>query len=226
MKLVTVRLLLYTSSHTCWRFVLSLCDVKIYYSMCWTVSNSREKGMVYVFLYIWHVFAYSFCFRGWYSWSSWNLVYSSSLVCMNWWPPELIYRFTHYVIRTVYGLVETNNVRWQMLTLASAACMSSDRGNYLGCAGQNVIGGSSALCQTFLASVRHFFPVDDGQISLFILVFLVGHFMCIEFCWTKCPARSELSAGHQQKSAGHVRHISRLLHEYHNVYNKLSCFTN
>ena len=43
-----------------------------------------------------------------------------------------------------------------------------------------------------------------------ILFFRVGHFMCIELCWTKCPARSELSAGHQQKSAGHVRHVRHI----------------
>ena len=63
-------------------------------------------------------------------------------------------------------------------------------------------------CQTFS-------PVDDWQISVAILVFLVGHLMRIEPCWTKCPAGSDLSAGHHQKSAGHVRHvrhISRSLH--------------
>ena len=35
--------------------------------------------------------------------------------------------------------------------------------------------------------------------------------MWIGPCRTKYPARSELSAGHQQKSAGHVRHISQSL---------------
>ncbi len=43
-----------------------------------------------------------------------------------------------------------------------------------------------------------------------ILVFLVRHSICIEPCGTKCPARSELSAGHQQKSAGHVRHVRHI----------------
>ena len=60
-------------------------------------------------------------------------------------------------------------------------------------------------------SLSDIFPVDDWQISVFILVFLVGHFMWVEPCWTKFPARSELSVGHQQKSARHVRHISRSL---------------
>ncbi len=31
--------------------------------------------------------------------------------------------------------------------------------------------------------------------------------MCIEPCWTECPTRCELPAGHLQKSAGHVRHV-------------------
>ena len=34
--------------------------------------------------------------------------------------------------------------------------------------------------------------------------------MCIDPCWTKCPARSELSAGHLQKSARHVRHVRHI----------------
>ena len=65
-------------------------------------------------------------------------------------------------------------------------------------------------------SARHFeplsviFPVNDWQISVVILVFLVGHFMCIEPCWTKCPAMSRIPAGHQQKSAGHVRHVRHI----------------
>ncbi len=49
------------------------------------------------------------------------------------------------------------------------------------------------------------FPVDEWLILVVILVFLVQHFMSITPCWTKCPAGSGLSAGHQQKSAGHVR---------------------
>ncbi len=55
-------------------------------------------------------------------------------------------------------------------------------------------------CQTF-------FPVDDWRILVVVLVFLVGHFMCIDPCWIKCPARSELSVGHQQTYARHVRHV-------------------
>ncbi len=42
-----------------------------------------------------------------------------------------------------------------------------------------------------------------------IFVSLVGHFPYIEPSRTKCLAMLEPSAGHQQKSAGHVRHISR-----------------
>ena len=59
-------------------------------------------------------------------------------------------------------------------------------------------------------SVGHFeplsdiFPVDNWQISVVILVLLVKQFMHIETCWTKCPARSEHSAGHRQKSAGYI----------------------
>ena len=34
--------------------------------------------------------------------------------------------------------------------------------------------------------------------------------MRIEPCWTKCPAGSDLSAGHHQKSAGHVRHVRHI----------------
>ena len=82
---------------------------------------------------------------------------------------------------------------------------SSDRENYFRCAGQNVPQAFSAL-PDILSRCQTFFPVDDWQISLVIFVFLVRHFMCIELCWTKCPARSDLSAGHQQQSAGHVRH--------------------
>ena len=94
----------------------------------------------------------------------------------------------------------------------TSAKTCSDRENYFGRAGQNrqpFSGLPNILspCQTFL-------PVDFGQISINILIFLVAHFMFSEPCWTKCPARSQLSAGHQQKSTGHVwhvRHISRSL---------------
>ncbi len=37
-----------------------------------------------------------------------------------------------------------------------------------------------------------------------------GHFPRIEPCWTKCPAMLEPPAGHQQKSAGHVRHVRHI----------------
>ena len=37
--------------------------------------------------------------------------------------------------------------------------------------------------------------------------FPVRNFILFEPCWTKCPARYELSAGHQHKSAGHVWHV-------------------
>ncbi len=32
-----------------------------------------------------------------------------------------------------------------------------------------------------------------------LIIFLDGHFMCIEPCWTNCPTRSELSVGHQHQ---------------------------
>ncbi len=86
----------------------------------------------------------------------------------------------------------------------------SDRENSFGHAGQNVRQAFSAL-PDILSRCQTFFPVDDWQISLVILVFLVANFMCIELCRTFCPARSQLSDGHQQKSAGYVRHISRSL---------------
>ncbi len=70
-------------------------------------------------------------------------------------------------------------------------------------------GRPSALSRTFWVPVRHF--------PTWLLVNISGHsyfpwqhFMCIEPCWTKCPAMSELSAGHQQKSAGHVRHVRHI----------------
>ncbi len=85
----------------------------------------------------------------------------------------------------------------------------SDCENYFGCAGQNVWQAFNAL-PDILSCCQTFFLVDGWQISLVILVFLVGHFMCVELCWTKCPARSELSVGHQQKSAGHVRHVRHI----------------
>ncbi len=47
-------------------------------------------------------------------------------------------------------------------------------------------GRPSALCRTFWAPVGQF----SQLITVVILVFLVRHSMCIEPCWTKCPARS------------------------------------
>ncbi len=85
-------------------------------------------------------------------------------------------------------------------------------------------------CRTFsaLLDILHpgltFFPVDDWRISVVVLVFLVGHFMGIEPCWTNCPARSELSSEHQQKSAGHVRHVQHISWSLYTV-GKLSIFT-
>ncbi len=82
-------------------------------------------------------------------------------------------------------------------------CEGRDRENYFGRDGQNVRQDFNDL-PDILSPCQTYFPVDNWQISLVILVFLVGHFMCVEPCWTKCPAMSELSAGHQQESAGHI----------------------
>ena len=87
--------------------------------------------------------------------------------------------------------------------------MRSDRENYFCHAGQNVRQAVSALPDIF-STCQTFFTVDDWQISEVILVFLVGYCMCLEPCWTKCPAGSQLSAGHHQKSAGHVRHVRHI----------------
>ena len=100
------------------------------------------------------------------------------------------------------------------LQLASG---TSVRENYFRRAGQNVRQAFSALSD-ILSRCQTFFSVDDWQISLVSLVFLVGHFMCIELCWTKCPAWFELSVGHQQKSAGHVRNISRSLWNHRKTF--------
>ena len=92
----------------------------------------------------------------------------------------------------------------------------SDRENYFWHAGQNVRQAFTAM-PDLLSPCQTFFPVDDWQISVAIFLFLVGHIMRIEPCWTKCPAGSDLFAGHHQKSAGHVRHvrhISRSLLEF------------
>ncbi len=85
----------------------------------------------------------------------------------------------------------------------------SGRENYFWRPGQNVRQAISAL-PDILSPCQTFFPVDDWQISVAILVFLVGHLMCIEPCWTICPEGSDLSAGHHQKSAGHVRHVRHI----------------
>ncbi len=93
---------------------------------------------------------------------------------------------------------------------AGFACgISSDCENYFWCAGQNVRQAFSTL-PDILRACQTFFPVDDCQISVAILVFLLGYFRCIELCWTKCPARSDLSVGHHLKSAGHVRHVRHI----------------
>ncbi len=84
----------------------------------------------------------------------------------------------------------------------------SDRENYFWSAGQNVRQAFSNL-PDILRPCQTFFPVDDWQISEVNLVFLVGHFLCIKPCWTKCPARSGISAG--QKSARHFQLFSRSL---------------
>ncbi len=75
--------------------------------------------------------------------------------------------------------------------------LSCDRENYFGRARQNVRQAFNAL-PDILSLCQTYFPVDNWQISVVILVFLVEHFMCVEPSWTKCPAMSELSAGHQQ----------------------------
>ena len=87
-------------------------------------------------------------------------------------------------------------------------CYISDHENYFWRAGQNVRQAFSTLpdilssCQTFSQLMTSKYQWSS-----------VGHFMCIDPCQTKCPARSELFAGRQQKSAGHVQHISQsLLH--------------
>ena len=81
-------------------------------------------------------------------------------------------------------------------------------------------GRPSVLCRTFST---------DWQISVVILVSLVTHFMSTQHCWTKCPARSELSAGLQQKSAGHVRHVRHIsrslnIHQQSDLYIKAFAF--
>ncbi len=58
-------------------------------------------------------------------------------------------------------------------------------------------------------SAGHFDPPSDIWWPA-ILFSLVGHFPCIESCRTKCLAMSKTSAGHQQKSAGHVRHVRHI----------------
>ena len=99
---------------------------------------------------------------------------------------------------------------WPLQHLTSnEPCKHSDRENYFWHAGQNVRQAGIAL-PDILSPCQTIFTVDDWQISMVILVFHVGYCLCIEPCWTKCPARSQLSAGHQQKSAGHVRHVRHI----------------
>ncbi len=64
--------------------------------------------------------------------------------------------------------------------------------NYFWHAGQNVQLAFLVL-PDIMSPCQTFFPVDDWQILMVILVFLVGHFMCIEHC----TAGSELFARHQ-----------------------------
>ncbi len=60
--------------------------------------------------------------------------------------------------------------------------------------------------------VDNWWILDNSTIVGRVGRVLAGHFPRIEPCQTKYPAMSEPSAGHQQKAAGHVRHISRGLH--------------
>ncbi len=81
----------------------------------------------------------------------------------------------------------------------------SDYENYFWCARQNVQQAFNVLLD-ILSPSQTFFSVDDWQISvvfLFYLVTTLSDIMLVEPCWTKCPARYELSAEHQQKSAKH-----------------------
>ncbi len=78
----------------------------------------------------------------------------------------------------------------------STAGVPIDRENYFWHARQNVRQAFSTLSD-ILSPCQTFSPVDDWCTSVVILMFLVGHSMCIEPCRTKCTARSELSAGHQ-----------------------------
>ncbi len=58
----------------------------------------------------------------------------------------------------------------------------SDCEKYFWRAGKYVRQGAKGLLD-ILNPCQTFFPVDDWQILVVILVFLVGHFMCIEPCW-------------------------------------------
>ncbi len=93
---------------------------------------------------------------------------------------------------------------------------NSSRENNFRSAGQNVRQALNAL-PDILISYWTFCSIDDQQICVAILVSLAGHFRNIETCRTKCPAMPEPSAGHQQKSARHARHISRGLVLKHNA---------
>ncbi len=78
----------------------------------------------------------------------------------------------------------------------------SDRENCFWRAGQNVWQAFNALSD-ILRPCHTFFPSRQLVNISSLLISLATHFMCIDSCWTKCPARYELSAGHQQKYAGH-----------------------
>ncbi len=61
----------------------------------------------------------------------------------------------------------------------------------------------SMICRTFWLPAEHFSKLMNSNSCLPCR----GHFLSVESCETKCPAMLEPSAGHQQKSAGHVRHV-------------------
>ena len=119
-----------------------------------------------------------------------------------------IYRYTsHYLSPLISINPQCPLIAHILIIYAISYQNLSDRENYF----VHFVRQALSALPDILRHCQTFFPVDDWQIPVVILVFLVGHFMCIELWWTKCPARTELSAGHKQKSAGHVRHISRSL---------------
>ncbi len=69
-------------------------------------------------------------------------------------------------------------------------------------------GRHSMPCRTIWSPIGHFSQLMTSKYNVLCWTF-AWHFPCIEPCRTKCPAMFEPPAGHQQKSARHVRHISR-----------------